>query len=244
MKTKFNNRLAFAILLLIAWHPGSAPGDEPKPQPSKWKVVSADNFERSGVGDEYVLKADAKPGWAVKDGVLVGHQVRSDHGAVIRRMLDFGDIEFECRFRFAAPGYSRFNLVFDDSKEKSVHSGHITRVSVSRTTITLSDDKTGGMSNEMRALRKLENRTAKQQEQMDRKIDETTKKVKVSLKDDHWHQLWVRIEGSRMSVKLDGKLLATLDSPGVDHPTRDKYGFTVAGKAIEFDELQVSLPKR
>jgi len=208
-----------------------------------WKTVVADDFERREVGNQYVRTEKSKAGWTIEGGVLVGSQVRSDHGTVVRRMLDYGDVEFECRFRFAdQQKNARFNLVFDDSKEKTVHSGHISRVSMSRFAVKLSDDQTGSMNLKIRDLRKLEERTKEQESKLEKTLKDTTLSKKVRLNDDKWHHLWVRIVGPKMSVKLDGKLIGTLDSPGNNHQTRDKYGFTVPTKRIEFDDLKLSVP--
>lgn len=212
---------------------------------NKWRIVQSDDFSRSALGNDYVIKDVSESGWAVEKGVLVGRQTRDEHGAVIRRMLDHGDIRFECRFRFREQqDWSKFNLVFDDSNEKSVHSGHISRVSVTRRDIVLSDDKTGAMNNEIRKLRQLSTRTPEQQKLLDTTMAKTTKSVRVDLNDNIWHTLGVKIVGSEMSVELDGKPIASLASPGVNHMTRNKYGFTVSGSAIEFDDIRVAVPSK
>ncbi len=208
-----------------------------------WELVVADDFERTELGEQYTVPEKHKAGWVIENGVLVGRQVSPDHGSVIRRMLDFGDCTFECRFRFSSSEKgSRFNLVFDDSNDKSVHAGHISRVSVSRFGIKLSDDKTGGMNKEIRALRQLPNRTKEQQKELDQRLKTTTQQAKLRLKDDQWHKLWVQISGSQMTVKLDGKSVGSLDSPGINHATRDKFGLTVAAQKIEFDDWKLWVP--
>ena len=97
---------------------------------------------------------------------------------------------------------------------------------------------------EVRALRQQAPRTKEQQAELNKRIERTTLKKKVKLKDDKWHHLWVRIVGTKMSVKLDGKPIGTLDSLGINHQTRNKFGFTVAAKSIAFDDLKLSVPIR
>lgn len=210
---------------------------------TNWQVAVSDNFQRTTLGDDYICSASGEDSWTIQDGVLVGRQVKSDHGAVIRRMLDHADVQFECRFRFSdQQKSSRFNVVFDDSNEKSVHSGHISRVSVARKSIMLRDDKIGSMNKEVRALRQLPQLSKQQQDELNKRMKETIRRVGVKLDDDKWHRIWVRIVGSKMSVKLDGELIGELDSPGINHLTRNKFGFTVAAKSVEFDDWKVSLP--
>jgi len=53
----------------------------------------------------------------------------------------------------------------------------------------------------------------------------------------------ITVRGSVMSVKLDGKEIGKLDSPGIDHPTRNKFGFTVSGKSsLDLDNWRVAVP--
>ena len=65
--------------------------------------------------------------------------------------MKFKDIDIEFDFRFN--GGTRFNFVLDDQNEKSVHSGHICRVSISPKMVSVSDDKTGSMNLEVRTQR-------------------------------------------------------------------------------------------
>lgn len=112
---------------------------------SRRRVVIEDNFDdREIVGDAYTLKETSKKGWTIEDGSLIGRQVNDNHGVVIRRNHDFADIDLEIDFRFS--GGTRFNFVLDDINEKSVHSSHICRVSISPKQLYVRDDKTGSMN--------------------------------------------------------------------------------------------------
>ncbi len=210
-----------------------------------WRLVFADDFDaRAQLGDGYVVNEQSQAGWKVADGLLVAKQVRDDHGTVLRRMLDFGDMQFEFSFRFTeAKSADRFNVVFDDSNDSTVHAGHISRVSVSRRAVKLSDDKNGSMNNQVRELRKLHAPTKVQQHELERRLEGTVLEIPAKLDDTQWHRMKIVVQGSKKSVTLDGKAIGTLDSPGIDHPSRDKFGFTVAGKnAVEFDNWKVLVP--
>lgn len=219
--------------------------DQPGSDRGSWKVVFKDDFEgRSELGKDYVRKAQSKEGWNIRDGVMVAKQNRPEHGTVLRRELDYSDMKFEFDFRFTEKKqWCNFNVVFDDSKEKSVHSGHISRVSISRNAIKLSDDKLGSMNKEIRDLRKLKDKTQQQEQELAQRLANTSLNTKVKLSDDKWHHAVITVVGSEIRVVLDGEEVGVLDSPGNDHKTRDRYGFTVTGKIpVEFDNLIVSVP--
>lgn len=213
----------------------------------KWQIVIEDDFEsRTNPGEDYICKTSQQGGFVVEDGVLIGRQVNDNHGSVIRREIKFSDIQFEFDFRFGdEPGYVRLNVVFDDSTEKSVHAGHISRFSVTRKEIRLQDDKTGFYNKEVRALRMLKNPGSEQKKVLSERLKGKSHSVSVDLKDNRWHHLKATIEGSVMTVSMDGKEVGKLDSPGIDHATRDRFGFTVSGKnSIHFDNWTVSLPQK
>lgn len=197
-----------------------------------------DLFERAEVGADYKI-ARAKDGaFTIKDGVLIGKQTDDDHGAVIRKELDFDDIEFHLNFRFN--GGSRFNFVIDDKDEKSVHAGHICRVSLSPKRLMISDDKTGAMNLKVRAQRQSKDLPAAEAKALKKLLAETQATAPVDLEKGRWYTLRVTITGDVMSATIDGKQIAKLCSPGIAHPTKTKFGMTVNGATIDFDDLKAS----
>ncbi|QDT05378.1 hypothetical protein K227x_37780 [Rubripirellula lacrimiformis] len=227
MKTIFSVLSLMAILCTAA-----VSADEP----SNRTVVLQDNFDgRTSVGDAYSTARGMEDAWSVVDGVLIGKQTNDDHGAVIRTELAFDDIEIEFDFRFS--GGSRFNFVIDDKNERSVHSGHICRVSISPKQLNVSDDKVGSMNLEVRKIRQNPAATDADKQTLQQVLAKTQSAVKVDLKRGQWHHLRVRIQGDQMQAFLDGKLATSLKSPGFAHATKSKFGFTVNGSTIDFDNL-------
>jgi hypothetical protein len=169
--------------------------------------------------------------------VLVGKQTKDDHGAVIRTKLDFRDVDFQFDFRFQ--GGKSFNFVIDDANEKSVHAGHICRASVFPKQLTIGDDKTGAMNLEFRKQRKNKNLSVEKSKALQKVLDRTRSKAKVTIKQNQWYTLRIRIRGDMMKVFLDGEMVTKLKSAGFAHPTKTKFGFTVNGQSIEFDNLVV-----
>ncbi|MEM9645656.1 MAG: family 16 glycoside hydrolase [Planctomycetota bacterium] len=200
--------------------------------------IFKDDFEgRDSLGDGYVVGPGMDSAWRVVDGVLLGKQVRDDHGSVMRKQLDFQDIVIEFKFRFS--GGSRFNFVIDDKQEKSVHAGHICRVSISPKKLTIGDDKTGTMNLEVRARRKDTNLSPEKREELAKFLEQKQASAPTDLRQGKWYHMRVSIHGDRMDANLDGKLVASLRSPGIAHPTKTQFGMTVNGSTIDFDDLKV-----
>ncbi|MEM6692437.1 MAG: sulfatase-like hydrolase/transferase [Planctomycetota bacterium] len=206
-----------------------------------WQEVFRDDFEgRSQIGEDYFTGRGHADGWSVENGVLVGRQVREDHGATIRTDLDFGDVDIE--FDFQVVGGKSFNLVIDDVKESSVHAGHICRASVYARAIRIADDKVGAMNLAVRKQRKDEGLSEEEAEKLQHLLDETQASRKATIKPSEWHTMRVRLRGDVMKAFLDGELVTSLRSPGFAHPTKTKFGFTVNGDHFEFDNLRVRKP--
>ncbi|SMP43749.1 protein of unknown function [Neorhodopirellula lusitana] len=200
-------------------------------------TVFADDFEREEVGEGYAQGTYGKEAWTLVDGVLIGKQTRSDHGSVLRKNVKFDNIDLEFDFRFS--GGKRFNFVLDDQHEKSVHAGHICRVSISPKRIAVTDDKTGNMNLEVRKQRKSTTLSPAEKESLDQLLASKTNAASVDLKKGRWYRLGIRIDGDLLEASLDGKKIAELRSPGIDHPTKSKLGMTVTGSTIDFDNLKI-----
>lgn len=226
----------------LANEPVAAKGDRPPTGhgsiSQSWKFTFRDDYEsRDEIGKDYTTARGHDDSWSVKDGVLVGKQTKDDHGAVIRTELDFDDVDIQFDFRFA--GGKSFNFVIDDANDKSVHAGHICRASVAPKYLMISDDKTGAMNLEVRRQRQDKDLSPEATTALRELLDQTRSSAKVSINPNHWHRLRIRIRDDVMKAFLDDALITSLKSPGFAHPTKTKFGFTVNGQSIEFDNLQV-----
>ena len=147
--------------------------------------------------------------------------------------------DFDCEMDFRFNGGTRFNFVIDDKNEKSVHAGHICRVSITPTKMTVGDDKTGKMNLDVQALRDAKDLSADKEKAMKELLAKCEQDGAVKLEKGKWYRLGVRIQGDLMEATLDGKLVASLRSPGIAHSTKTKFGMTVTGATIDFDNLKV-----
>ncbi len=201
-------------------------------------LVFSDEFEnRSELGEGYKVSLAGEDAWTFENGALIGKQTRDDHGSVMRKLLDFKDAEIE--FDFRLNGGTRFNFVVGDDNEKGTHAGHICRVSISPNRINVSDDKTGTYNLDIRAMRLDPDLSAEKKAWLAEYLKGKNDAGEVDLKQGRWYHLRVRIDGERMEAYLDGKRVAGVNSPGIAHPTKTKFGMTVNGSTIDFDNLKV-----
>ena len=231
MKTQHALKLIVSLVFLSA----SASLIEAK---DSRELIFEDNFEgRSELGPEYKTALAGSEAWTFADGILVGKQTNDGHGSVMRKILDFKDIDIEIDIRFN--GGTRFNFVIDDENEKSVHAGHICRVSISPNKMTASDDKTGIYNLDIRAMRKDANLPKDKKEWLANFLKDKNDSGTVDMNTGQWYRLRVVINGEFMEAYLDGKRVAGVRSPGIAHSTKTKFGMTVNGSTIDFDNLKV-----
>ncbi len=214
--------VSFFILLAV-----SLSGTEPK----AGLLLLKDDFERKEMGKQWRLRIGS---FVIQDGVLVGTQKPEDgHGAVVQAPVAFQDAIIEFSFRIVDG--RAFNFVVNDKACKTVHAGHICRVAVSMKGFRLGDDKEGVMRNDIFAMR----RDPKRRKEADALLVGRSKNIPFKLKANQWYRLRVTMIGEEMRLTVDGKELGLLRSPGIAHPTKSDFGFTVKGKQVEFDEVRV-----
>ncbi|MFD2255241.1 family 16 glycoside hydrolase [Luteolibacter algae] len=202
------------------------------------EIIFSDDFEnRSEVGKNYVTSLGDDKSWTVEDGILIARQTKESHGCVIRKEHKFDDLDVKFDFRFT--GGKSFNFVIDDKNEKSVHAGHICRVSIFPKRIVIGDDKTGNMNLEIRGQRQNKDLPAAEKKKLEEFLSHTQSSAAVDLETGQWYTMRVRLVGDLMEAYLDGKLITSLKSPGISHPTKTKFGFTVNGSTIDFDNLAI-----
>ena len=202
------------------------------------EVIFTDDFNgRTEVGPDYTTHAQWKGDWTVVGGVLVGKQLNPGHGATIRLFQDFTNLDMEFDFRFN--GGTRWKFVVDDQNYAPVHAGHICRLSISPKSIKVADDKTGLMDLNIRTQRQDENLPKDQRKALDAFLATKQAEAPLDLKKGQWYKLRVVIDGDVMSAYIDGEKVTSLRSPGIAHPIKNKFGFTVNGSTTEFDNIKI-----
>lgn len=218
------------LILSAAW--ALAASELSAPIATKGKLLFADDFDRSELGENW---KSIIPAFKLENGALVGTQASDAHGAVGRVYVPMKDLVFS--FRFKLVGTPRFNVVFDDKNHKDSHAGHIARVAVNATKISLGDDKEGVMRNDIFALRRDPDPARKAE--ANRLAANRSAAFNQTIEQERWYAMTIEIAGKQMRVSLDGKPVGLLESPGLAHPTKESVHFTVTGSDAHFDMVRI-----
>ena len=200
------------------------------------KVFFEDDFSGSQLKKEW---GSWKSESVVRDGVLVGITPKSaDHPSVNSIDLpSFGDMQVTVSFKFA--GSQRFSIMFRDPAYKGSHAGHICHVAVSATSVTLYDGKTGQFRQDIRDKRKAGEKLDAATENM---LKTKMSQSKIKIDPTKWHDLGIRIEGDVLRAWIDGKLVATLKSEGIAHPTKTNMNITTVDREVHYDNFTIKTP--
>ena len=219
--------------------PAPKPAAEPSPKRSqasekplvkKGMLLFSDDFEGTELGKDWRA---LWPTITVADGIMKASQKVEGHGAVARVKAPQADGVVEFKFRFE--GVKSFAAVFDDLAFKGTHGGHICRVNVSPKRIVLGDDKEGALRNDIFEMRNDPARKAERE----KLLEGREQAIEAQLAPHRWYHMSIEILGDEMRVSLDGKNIGSLKSPGIAHPTKSDFHFTVNGKDVWFDEVKI-----
>jgi hypothetical protein len=208
------------------------------------KLIFQDDFNRKEsddakeqLGKNWVTNSK-KRAKGVKQTDLTGTSVMitmakvADHGVSMRHDAPFDDGVVQVRFRmFDAKGIG-FN--FNDPKCKVSHAGHICHFGVKPKAVTFRDGKTGIFDLKIRA-KKL---AGASKAEMTKLLKGTLTRKKVNLELEKWHVMTLLIQGDIMTTWLNGTLMGSMKSPGIDHAVKQNLAFAVSGRA-EVDDVKI-----
>ena len=200
------------------------------------RVIFSDDFSSNAFGPKW---GHYKSGSVVKDGMLVGLTPEgSDHSAVDNIKFDGErDLEVSVKFRFVSDKAKSFNVWFDDKGYKGSHAGHICQASISPTSVTLSDAKTGGFDLTGGLYdRKKANQLTDAEKQM---LAAKQAKFPVKLALNDWHTLIVQTKGEEISVTIDGKPVGSFKSAGIGHETKSLVSLTTNAVDVHYDDFSI-----
>jgi hypothetical protein len=226
--TQIKSLLLGAILLSGIVSP--AIGDDSKALLSTpTAVLFSDTFERESLGDTWQA---SQRSFAIRDGVMTGGmRDQATHPAIAKVSTNFRDIALRFSFRF--DGAKSFNIVFNDINEKSVHSGHVARMTVSPNKLTLTDDKTGLMS-----LEWVHKRNDPQfKNAVDQVREEKSHAFPFNWQTGQWYTLLMEVVGDEVLVSIDGKPAGYIRCAGFGHPTKTSFHFSISGRDLCVDNL-------
>lgn len=199
------------------------------------QTLFTDDFSESELGNQWNLYKSSS---VINDGVLQGVELKDGGHAAVHQLLTkpYSDVELTVDLKFA--GSPSTNLTFNQHKFKGSHAGHLCRVVVSPTKVTLRDGKTGVFNNEIFKKRRSKEKLTAEEQAILKKSQAV---FPVKLEKDKWYTVTVRIKGDLMQAFIDGKLIGSLQSPGIAHATKDKIGLVTPKESIHYDNVIVKV---
>lgn len=209
------------------------------------KLIFSDDFERNesqeardevgnGWGTNSKSRAGGNKQVDLRDGALyISMHKTADHAVSVRHDAAFTNGEVEMRFMLE-DAKDTLGLDFADADLKTVHAGHLFKVTVGKGKLVIMDSKTGKMNLEIRKARQAGTVTPEVQ-----KLLKTKSKVfPAKLKTGQWYKLVVKIKGDEVEVTIDGKPAGTFRSEGFAHPTKKMLRLSVP-KAAVIDDVKI-----
>ena len=240
-----NLRIASALFCLVNGVAFAAdlPAIPAKSIAEKKELLFSDDFEGA---EPAKVWHKVVPTFAVEKGTLKGTQTRDKtapaadgkpavtaHAAVHGLEIPTKDSVIEVKIKFE--GASLIDVEFDDRKYEGAHYGHLCRAQVRLNGVTLTDERDGGMRNDIYEMKKDPAKKA----EVAKLIAGRSVTYPAKLEAGKWYTLVVETVGDEMRVTIDGKPAGYLKSSGIGHATKSKIELGVAGKDGHFDDIKV-----
>ena len=226
---------------LAEWQAKKSDGDEGEKGESAYtELVFEDDFEKDGFSERWShYKSESE----VKGGVLIGKTIDiNDHAGVDAFRFESGrqNLEISVKFNFAGESAERFNVWMDDKDYKGSHAGHICSVSISPTSGSISDAKTGNFENTIYEKRKG---GATLDEETQEMLKTKTTTFALDLKREEWHTLLIQTKGDEVVVSVNGYELGKLKSEGVAHGTKSVVSLTTTEDDVQYGDFVIRAAK-
>ena len=172
------------------------------------KDVVIDSFSSAKLDPAWKV---SKGKWEIKDGALTGAELTEDkHNAVVRRPLGIhnGKISVSIRLDGAKSAHVSINQ----------KGGHLFRVILTPTGVTLQKDKPNAKSEEKA---------------------EVLAKSSTPMAAGVWHTVEIEMNGSKVKALIDGNLKLEGDNAKLDVEKVD-FGFPVSGVSASYDNVKIT----
>lgn len=167
------------------------------------------------------------------DGVMhVTKHAEADHGVAIFHNVEFQDGIVELRFKLGEG--DDLGVDFVDRELKTVHAGHLCIARVTNKNLAITDSKTGGMNNDIKARREKGEKSP----ELTALLKSKTKSFKLDLQPGTWHTMHITVVADKMSVKIDDQETGSFSSEGIAHPTKRMITLAV-NKSADIDDVKV-----
>lgn len=228
-------KLLLLILLLNNSTYTSAQSNQIEPlKVERGALLFSDDFNREKGLKSWTVHEKFDGAFSIKNNEWVTKEIEgAGHGSTARVHFDYKDVVIEFDFKFN--GGKRFNIVMDDMDCKTVWAGHICRASFSKTSFMVQDDKTGTMNLKIRNQIKD---NPKRKNEMKEFLDSKKSFVKTSFDEDKWYHVIITKQDDVLECKVNG-LIAQIKSEGINHKNLNKFGPTITGADILFDNIKM-----
>ena len=201
------------------------------------KPLFEDNFARAEMAPKWRV---GKGFFSVKESIInVAENPADMHGAYAYVTPNFVFKDIVTEFSVKMDGARTCSLMINDNKYKESHAGHILKASLALGKLNLSDWKNGAMKNGIYEKMKDTATSNDEKKKLRDSIKSTSADFKTETDLAKWHTVRVEIVGDEMLMAIDGKPVAYLKSPGVDHATKNAIGFEVGGKSVDIKDMKV-----
>lgn len=171
------------------------------------KLIYSDDFERAEVGAEWTAP---KGTWSIAAGVLKGVEKTEDtHAAVLKHKIELKDFVAQFSFRFDGGKSTAFSI--------NGKGGHICRVAVTPTGLSVRKDKPNKKSTETGAVLGTAN---------------------AIFNAGQWYTMLVEVRGKNFIAQATGAAPVGGEHDGIDIPKLD-IAFPVGGDGVSFDNLKI-----
>ncbi len=227
--------VALVASLMIAF--GSLATEEPG------TLIFQDDFQRN---ESQETKDEPGNGWGtnsksrakghkqvdLRDGAMyIFTHPEADHAASVTHPAEFRNGSVRMRFMLEDEQDS-LGLNFADLTCKEVHASHLFAARIDAKSVLLQDLKTGNMRLDIYEARKAKQAlTAEQQAAFKGKNESIPHRLTIG----RWHEVHVAIKEDHLSIAIDGQPIASLNSPGVAHPTKRMIRLAVPRNAVVDD---------
>ena len=212
---------------------------------ARGNLILSDKFDRPRIDQDWwtndsraqksanIAKNKMMPQVTIQDGVLqIRRTVGSDHAAVARTKVQFQNAVITCKFQLSEN--QKFGVNINDPNCQTVHAGHLCRVEISTNSVVIQDQKTGNMANEYRKLKE----SGMSKADLAKRIKGKSKTTQSVTKASQWHDLKILLEGEKIVVQIDDKVVSQFSSSGIGHPTKENIAFSVP-RMVDIKDLAV-----
>jgi len=231
--------LLCVLSMLVVSGPSTSGADD------RGRLIFSDDFNRN---ESQETKDEIGNGWKsnsasraggnkqvdLKDGAMhIVMHATADHAVSVRHDNEFRNGGVELRFRLD-DGKDTLGLDFADLDLKTVHAGHLFKVTVGASKLVMADLKTGNMDLKIYEANKAKTTTP----EMKALLKTKQKVVPLQLDAGKWYTLDVQVVGDTVRVFIDGKEAGSFASEGFAHPAKRSLRLSVPREAV-VDDVKV-----